>query len=91
MIKPLFSKAYSRHPAYDLIAEAEKWGVAYGKERAEERIINLLHQHLGHVDWNDLVKLIKEEPTPKGNDPIYKSLLELYNEHVIENTKKLEG
>jgi hypothetical protein len=30
-----------------------------------ERIIKLLDEHLGYMDWNELVKLIREESNGK--------------------------
>lgn len=43
--------------------ELWKLGIAQGKQYEQERIIKLLNENLGNMDWDDLICLIRG-----GND-----------------------
>lgn len=39
--------------------ELWKLGIAQGKQHEQERIIKLLDENLGNMDWDDLICLIR--------------------------------
>lgn len=46
----------------DQMGRAEKTGYDAGKRDEQERILEVLDKKLGHVDFDDLIKIIKEDP-----------------------------
>ena len=49
----------------DIIATTSIRAFKHGMKYQTERIIKLLDEHLGYMDWNELVKLIREESNGK--------------------------
>lgn len=45
----------------DQMGRAEKTGYDAGKRDEQERILEVLDKKLGHVDFDDLIKIIRED------------------------------